>query len=600
MPVPFAETVNSAPNRRLKTRAVNIGTLVLGGNSPIRVQSMTSVDTLNTALVVAQCIRLIEAGCELIRITTPGTREARLLAVIKKELLNSGFTTPLVADVHFNPSAAEIAAGIVEKVRINPGNYTDHLTGKTDYTEAEYSESIDRIRQRIKPLINICKDHGTALRIGSNHGSLSERILGRYGDTPEGMVQSAIEFIDICEDLDFHNLVLSMKASNSRIMVQATRLLVRRMVERGTVYPLHLGVTEAGEGEDGRIRSAAGIGTLLSEGIGDTVRVSLTEEPEYEIPVARQLIRFFYPVDSPTSKLPADINGSRNIAITNDSINQDSFRRNPSSEFMGIGNGRPTIVIGDNLADFRYIESTKTLLSNVTGYEIPVVSSILHTPKGAYGWMTNARQLTEMLNDGELKNPPSLIIVHCNQLNQLDAVRCSINQARVNGSRYPIVIKHSTDTDKADQFQIEVSALLGSLLIDGMADGIWLSGSVLPADLTTKIAFNLLQATRLRFTRTEYISCPSCGRTKFNIQEMVKRVRSKTEHLTGLTIGVMGCIVNGPGEMNGADYGIVGAGEGRVTLFKGQQISKQRIREVEAVEELIALIKTGGDWHDPA
>lgn len=599
MPVLFAENIYPTPDKRLKTRTANIGGLVLGGDFPVRIQSMTSVDTLNTAIVVAQCIRLIEAGSELIRITTPGVREAEHLAVIKKELLRSGFNTPLVADVHFNPSAAEVAARIVEKVRINPGNFTDHSTGKTDYTEAEYRQSIDRIHQRIKPLISICKDNGTALRIGSNHGSLSERILGRYGDTPEGMVQSALEFIDICEDYDFHNLVLSMKASNSRIMVQATRLLVKRMMERGTVYPLHLGVTEAGEGEDGRIRSAAGIGTLLAEGIGDTIRVSLTEEPENEIPVARRLINYFYPADAPKSELPVDFNRSVKIAVSNVAINPESFSRNPSSEFMGIGNGRPVIVIGDNLADFQYIESAKTLLSNVTGNKIPVVSSLRQTPLVPYGWMANAEQLTEMLKNGVLKNPPSLIIIHCDHLSQLDAVKRAIAQTRRETSGYPIVIKHFTETDNADDFQIEISALLGSLLIDGMADGIWLSGTVLPPGLTTKIAFNLLQATRLRITRTEYISCPSCGRTKFNIQKMVKRVRNMTEHLTGLTIGVMGCIVNGPGEMNGADYGIVGAGDGRVTLFKGQKISKQRIREEEAVEELITLIKAGGDWHDP-
>ncbi|PKP23365.1 MAG: 4-hydroxy-3-methylbut-2-en-1-yl diphosphate synthase [Bacteroidetes bacterium HGW-Bacteroidetes-22] len=601
MAVPFAEFINLTPIKRLKTSTINIGQLALGGNAPIRIQSMTSVDTLDTASVVAQCIRLIEAGSELVRITAPGVREAEHLAVIKNELLKSGYTTPLVADIHFSPAAAEVAARIVEKVRINPGNYTEHKTGKTDYTETEYQLSIDRIRQRIEPLIRICKDHGTALRIGSNHGSLSERILSRYGDTPEGMVQSAIEFIDICEDLDFHNLVLSMKASNSRIMVQASRLLVNRMLKRGTVYPLHLGVTEAGEGEDGRIRSAAGIGALLAEGIGDTIRVSLTEEPEYELPVARRLVGFFKTDDTTLkSELPEACSEKKSFADTNDIINPVSFNRNLSSEFMGIGNGKPVIVIGDNQADFQYIESIRTLVSSKTGNKLHLVSTLADHPQEPYAWLATAEQLTELLRNGVSINPPSLVILHCDHLNQLYPVRCAIANTRRQAFMSPIVIKHDAEMDDADGYSIETAALLGSLLIDGLADGVWLSGKTLPETKTTQIAYNLLQATRLRFTRTEYISCPSCGRTRFNIQELVKRVRNKTEHLTGLTIGVMGCIVNGPGEMSGADYGVVGAGNGIVTLFKGQHINKQGITEADAVNELIALIKAGGDWHEPA
>lgn len=574
--------------QRLRTCVVKVGDLGVGGSNPIRLQSMTSVNTLDTKAVVNQCVKLIEAGSELVRLTAPGIREAEHLAVIKTELQRLGYRVPLVADIHFNPEAALTAARLVEKVRINPGNYTDRRSGKIDFSEADYSGAIERMALKLSPLLAVCRQYGTALRIGSNHGSLSERITSRFGDTPAGMVEAAIEFVDICEAAGFRNLILSMKASNTRVMVQATRMLVDRMVNRGTVYPLHLGVTEAGEGEDGRIRSAAGIGALLADGIGDTVRVSLTEDPAHELPVARAIVHLFYPGNraagkaAPPEILPPECRWP----------DPALFIKYISAGWEGLGGGRPALVVGRKDADIRFEPGEPAWLISSTGKKLPVADHAEVTNTAPYALRIKAGE--SLVRDGI--PPPSLIAIRVTNPGQLPAIRLTISELRKGPDAPPLVICHEAENPDATLFAIETAALLGPLLIDGLADGIWLTNSQLPDGTVTHIAFNLLQATRLRFSRTEYISCPSCGRTRFNIQLTAQRVKALTSHLQGLTIGVMGCIVNGPGEMAGADYGVVGAGAGKVTLFKGEQMMKQGVAEAEAATALVDLIKENGDW----
>lgn len=552
----------------------------------MRLQSMTSVNTLDTKALVAQSIRMIEAGCELVRVTAPGVREAEHLAVIKKELRSRGYDVPLVADIHFNPEAALVAARRVEKVRINPGNYTDRRSNQTDFVQADYDAALEQMSLRMAPLLKVCRDYGTAIRIGSNHGSLSDRIVNRFGNTPLGMVEAALEFVDICENFGFHNLVLSMKSSNTRVMVQSTRLLAARMVQRGRVYPLHLGVTEAGEGEDGRIRSAAGIGALLADGLGDTLRVSLTEEPENELPVARQLQQIFVVSShATTSQLEVEA-----LPVAN----PVEFHRYHSQEWEGLGDGRPAQVVGGEGADLKVVFDELPRLIAPSGNNLPLVKG----DAGAIPPMECAL-VTEPDGKPVALTHAKVCIINYNEAAQLPAVRRLISQWRKEPKAPPVVISHQSTLPEADRFAIAASALLGPLLIDGLADGIWLQNSMLAPRVVTAIAFNLLQATRLRFSRPEYISCPSCGRTLFNIQKAVQEVRQATSHLTGLTIGVMGCIVNGPGEMAGADYGVVGSGAGKVTLFKGETAVRQGIPEREAANALVALIKENGDWKEP-
>lgn len=544
---------------RLQTREVNVGSIGIGGNNPIRIQSMTNTDTMDTAATVAQSIRMIEAGCELVRITAPGIREAENLSVIKKALRERGYNTPLVADIHFNPHAAEIAARLVEKIRVNPGNFTDRNIGKTDFSDAEYAEAVEKIRDRIAPLLKICKENGTALRIGSNQGSLSERIVSRFGDTAEGMVAAAMEFVRICSDFDFHNVVLSMKSSNTRTMVFATRLLVNQMMKEGFNYPIHLGVTEAGEGEDGRIKSAVGIGTLLTDGIGDTIRVSLTEAPENELVAARKLVERFQNI-SPK-------------AIEKETLpikNPFEYDRLQTEVVDKIGGGQPPLVFAKTGSS----EKADCYVSN------------------------NFADSDDASLPQQTMTNPSLLVISSDGYQLIHNERNIISEMPESSTRPKIIhrVYHETDVETV---QLKAATDFGSLLIDGQCDAVFLeTPNIADKNFPVALSFAVLQAARSRFTKTEYISCPSCGRTKYDIVAAVKAIREKTAHLTGLTIGIMGCIVNGPGEMAGADYGYVGSGVGVVTLFKGKNPVLKNIPEKEAVEALVQLIKDNGDWKD--
>lgn len=544
---------------RIPTREVKIGSIGIGGNNPIRIQSMTNTDTMDTAATVAQSIRMIEAGCELVRITAPGIREAENLSVIKKALRERGFNTPLVADIHFNPHAAEIAARLVEKIRVNPGNFTDRNIGKTDFSDTEYAEAVEKIRDRIAPLLKICKENGTALRIGSNQGSLSERIVSRFGDTAEGMVEAAMEFVRICSDLDFHNIVLSMKSSNTRTMVFATRLLMHQMMKENFNYPIHLGVTEAGQGEDGRIKSAVGIGSLLTDGIGDTIRVSLTENPENELIAVKKLADRF-----------------NNLQIID-----------PAKETLP----------PKNPFEYQRIETTK--IDQLGGGQAPLVFAKQDTSEKADCFVSNhfAEQKIALSSQNSTKKT-ALFVISSNG-DQLIHHEREIIAASPNYADSPRLIHRVYHETEMEDIQLKAATDFGSLLIDGQCDAVYIeTPNIINKNFPVDLSFAILQAARSRFTKTEFISCPSCGRTKYNIVEAVNTIRKKTGHLKGLTIGIMGCIVNGPGEMAGADYGYVGSGVGVVTLFKGKTPVLKNIPEKEAVEELIQLIKDNGDWVD--
>lgn len=605
----------------------------MGGSNPIRVQSMTTIDTMDTKGSVAQSIRMIEAGCEYVRITAPGIREAENLANIKKELRNQGYSTPIIADIHFTPNAAETAARHVEKVRINPGNYIDRKKFQViDYTDAAYAEEVLRIRERFLPLINVCKEYGTAMRIGTNHGSLSDRIMSRYGDTPLGMVESALEFLRICEDENYHQVVLSMKASNTLVMVEAYRLLVNKLNEEGLKpYPLHLGVTEAGEAEDGRIKSAVGIGSLLEDGLGDTVRVSLTEEPEYELPVARALIERYdnrkaEPVIPEIDKL---------------SIDPFKFSKRDSGAINNIGGHQVPIVLADlsevevlNQKTFKEVghyylpEQDKWVATDLAADYVFMGSSMMpENLPGSLGqiynydvWQkmspspiqyplfTNADykplpELCFLIIEADMESLPvnitdsTVLIVETNNQHAMASIRRFINHLVIKDINNPVIIKRDYRLLNADQMQLYAATDVGGLLVDGLGNGIMITyGSLSQANQT---AFGTLQAARTRMTKTEYISCPSCGRTLFDLQETTAMIRSRTDHLKGVKIGIMGCIVNGPGEMADADYGYVGSGPGKITLYKGQEVVKKGLPSQEAVDELINLIKENGDWVEP-
>jgi len=567
---------------RLKTREVFVGDVGIGGNNPIRLQSMTSVDTMNTSLVVQQIQRMVNAGSELVRLTAQGVREAEHLAVIKARLNEVGYNVPLIADIHYSPAAAEAAARVVEKVRINPGNYTDRNTGKSIYSDTEYDGAVDRIREKMAPLISICKDHGTAIRIGSNHGSLSERIVSRYGDTPMGMAYAALEFIQVCESLGYYNMVVSMKASNTRIMVQATRIMVALMHKYGSVYPLHLGVTEAGEGEDGRIRSAVGIGTLLADGIGDTIRVSLTEEPENELPVARTLRDLFASPDMEElfyrpAKLP---------------INPAEYNRRETHSVCGIGGVNPGVVLTLSNSDFPMNPEGK-----LVGKEGTIVSDFMGLPKSEGDTIALLRDVDSIKLP--VKGKGELILLAQPFSMAVNSTRSAIFRLIERGDTQPVILCYNDNEPDEEIYAVKAAAHLGPLFIDGLADGLDLLHPSLSDEVLCRIAYGILQATRSRITATEYVSCPSCGRTKYNIQQAVKEIRSKTSHLAGLTIGIMGCIVNGPGEMADADYGYVGSGNGVITLFRGKHPVRKNIPEENAVQELITLIQEDGRWIEP-
>lgn len=625
---------------RWKTREVNIGGIPLGGQNPIRVQSMTTVPTMDTKSSIEQCIRMADAGCDYIRITAPNKKEAQNLLEIKKGLRAQGYHTPLIADIHYTPNAAEVAAQIVEKVRVNPGNYVDKKKFESlIYTDQTYAEELERIRERLLPLIRICKENGTAMRIGTNHGSLSDRIMSRYGDTAHGMVESALEFVRICADEGYHELVLSMKSSNPQVMVHAYRLLVNQMIAEGFNYPLHLGVTEAGEGEDGRIKSAVGIGTLLEDGLGDTIRVSLTEEPENEVPVAKALVNRYsdrktddsipeithYPIDPyvyhqrETTKV-LNIGGKHVPRIIADFSLKKEIK--PSSLFaLGYQYSVPLdkwnitdqacdyIFLGENEIDFEIpgtlglIQAHSTWLNNKQKerhYPFILVSDYI---KGielsdqlnfVYCCLSD---LEDALFD-KLKTDKSTVLVidTYNPLGMAEQRRFFVELINF-GIKTPIIISREYENLSTEDLQLWSSTDMGGLLLDGLGDGIFMTTENCGSDqFLNQTAFGILQATRTRISKTEYISCPSCGRTLFNLQETTAKIRAKTDHLKGVKIGIMGCIVNGPGEMADADYGYVGTGPGVITLYKEKEVVKRNVPEKEAVEELINLIKEYGDW----
>jgi (E)-4-hydroxy-3-methylbut-2-enyl-diphosphate synthase len=618
---------------RRKSVEVNIGGVPLGGDNPIRIQSMTTVDTMDTKGSVEQSIRMIDAGCEYVRLTAPSIKEAENLKNIKAELKQRGYDTPLVADIHFTPNAAEAAAHYVEKVRINPGNYIDRKKFQSiEYTDAEYNEEVARIRDKFLPLIKICKEHGTAMRIGTNHGSLSDRIMSRYGDTPLGMVESALEFLRICDDENYHQVVLSMKASNTLVMVQAYRLLVNKLHEEGLKpYPLHLGVTEAGEGEDGRIKSAVGIGTLLEDGLGDTVRVSLTEEPEFEIPVAKTLVdRYVHRNSNETT--------GENTPLA---IDPFSYKRRESVELANIGGSNVPVVISDlsmydtidlavikatghhylsaqdkwamsdHAADYFYFgentppENLPGSVGRVVDYKLwdtlekspllfPMFSAEDYLPLKETSFLRlniDTESLPEHLT------AQTILILRTANEHAMPTMRRFVSDLVNQGIKNPVIIERNYMGLDEAAFQLYSATDIGGLLLDGFGDGVILNGST-PA-INLKTAFGILQAARTRMTKTEYISCPSCGRTLFDLQETTAMIRQRTDHLKGVKIGIMGCIVNGPGEMADADYGYVGSGPGKITLYKGQEVVKKGLSSEVAVDELINLIKVNGDWMEP-
>lgn len=568
------------------SREIHVGNLTMGAGHPIRLQSMTSTPTMDTEATVAQAIRMIESGSELVRITAQGPKEARHLQVIKDELKKRGFAVPLIADIHFSPAAAEIAAGIVEKVRINPGNYTDRPNAsKVEWTDAEYQAELDSIAEKLEPLLQICLTHGTAIRIGVNHGSLSQRIVSRYGDTPEGMVQSALEFTRICVARGFHNLVLSMKSSNVRVMVSAYRLLAEKLTNEGLNYPLHLGVTEAGDGEDGRLKSIAGTGALLARGIGDTLRVSLTEPPENELPVAKAIVEQFQSVDE---------SGKINRSVRNDfNIVEEvvANRKTTASGLIG-GKNQPVLLIEKH--GHYYMADEHGGLELLSHPVISIDQSVVFT--------SGPNLLT--VNDDELQNkmpeilqllsasPETVIIARTGS----DAARKLVKTLAENTLTNPLIFHSPSVITSIDDMLLENGLNPGNLLIDGLGNGICMDGLPLNEVDVVRIGYGLLQATRMRISRTEFIACPSCGRTQYDIQTTLQQVKARTAHLKGLKIAVMGCIVNGPGEMADADYGYVGAGNGKVSLYKGKNPVKRSIPEATAVEALVELIKENGDW----
>ncbi|MEO5888727.1 MAG: (E)-4-hydroxy-3-methylbut-2-enyl-diphosphate synthase [Ferruginibacter sp.] len=657
--------------KRLKTREVKIGNLLLGNNHPVRVQTMTTTDTMDTIATVEQTIRCIEAGAELVRITAPSKREAENLLNIKNELNRRGYFVPLVADIHFTPNAAEIAATIVEKVRVNPGNYVDKKKfEQIDYTDEEYAEEIERIRERFTPLVLICKQYGTAMRIGTNHGSLSDRIMSRYGDTAMGMVESAMEFLRIARNEDYHNIILSMKSSNPLVMVQAYRLLINHMQDEfGECYPLHLGVTEAGDGEDGRIKSAIGIGTLLEDGIGDTIRVSLTEDPELEIPVCRDIVKRY-------TKETIYLSDSRAIPLIKTlPYSPFEYRRRDTFEVSNIGHKHVPVVI----ADLSKIDKITPAHLQSVGYTYDAVTDKWAISDMAADYIFTGNQLLDFalpgtvrvivypatwqlakdkttyfpifedsgyvaaesvskelnfvmidcfsdstnINDftylDELANDPTVVLcLSSKNILAMYAVRRLVIELMDRAIKNPVVFITDSNWSTADEHLVHYATETGALFLEGMGDGICLgitskayrdaaniavSGRNYIANASVEqfinnTSFSILQATRTRISKTEYISCPSCGRTLFDLQETTAKIRSVTNHLKGVKIAIMGCIVNGPGEMADADFGYVGSGVGKITLYRGKEVVKRNIESAIAVDELINLLKESEAWVD--
>lgn len=644
--------------KRLKTREVSIGDLLMGNGHPIRIQTMTTTDTMDTLATVEQTIRCIEAGAELVRITAPSKKDAENLLNIKNELHRRGYKTPLVADIHFTPNAAEIAARIVEKVRVNPGNYVDKKKfEQIEYSDAEYAEEIERIRERFTPLVKICKEYGTAMRIGANHGSLSDRIMSRYGDTPMGMVESAMEFLRIARLESYHNIVLSMKASNPQVMVQAYRLLVQTMMnEFGECYPLHLGVTEAGDGEDGRIKSAIGIGTLLEDGLGDTIRVSLTEDPEFEIPVCKDLVKRYEnrksaPGIPAIEKIPyspfeykrrethavSNIGGkqvpvvvadfSKEKQVTPAALRSIGYSYDEATDKWTIHDGAADyIYTGDKTIPFSLPGTLKVICDFDTWKKVEdkekyfpyflnrqyLQTSDLSPLMNFISIDVSQSYAEELIQD--LRNDKTAVpCIWSSHPHAMASCRRFIMELMNQGISCPVIVAVHCNDATIDEQLIHFSTESGALSLDGMGDGLWLINDPSKVQnvkvsgrtyLETKnnhqfinnTSFSILQATRTRISKTEYISCPSCGRTLFDLQETTAKIRAVTHHLKGVKIAIMGCIVNGPGEMADADFGYVGSGHGKITLYKGKEIVKRNVESSVAVEELINLLKEHGAW----
>lgn len=632
---------------RRQTHEVRVGKIGIGGDQPIRVQSMTTTDTMDVAATVAQSVRMIEEGCELVRITAPSKRDAEALGDIAAKLRASGHETPLVADIHFTPNAAEIAADHVEKIRVNPGNYADKKRFENlEYTDETYAEELVRIREKFTPLVQKCKRLGRAMRIGTNHGSLSDRIMSRYGDTALGMVESALEFLRICVDEGYHDVVVSMKSSNPQVMVQAYRLLVARMAEEDMAFPLHLGVTEAGDGEDGRVKSALGIGTLLEDGLGDTVRVSLTEEPEAEMPVGRMLVERY-----------ASRQGHEPIAPVNHNLDPFNYSRRACGEVDNVGGKHVPVVVhtlreGDTEpshlfgAGYRYsvpldkwnldeaacdyvyagktpltfgLPGTLQVLVDADvwlGMPLPPEQHIpLWTPhqamnalpapaKGQTHWIRVTRAdvhdaLASIATSADGTMRPDVVwVVETQHVHAMVDLRTTVLALDELGLNAPTVLRRTWRGLDEERLTLQSATDLGGPMIDGLGDGLWLDAADTPLQKRNALSFGILQAARTRISKTEYISCPSCGRTLFDLQETTAKIREVTNHLKGVKIGIMGCIVNGPGEMADADYGYVGTGPGKITLYKEKEVVRRNVPEDEAVQALIELIQEHGDWVD--
>ncbi len=628
--------------KRFTTREVTIGDIPMGAHHPIRIQSMTTTDTMNTIATVEQTIRMVESGCDYVRITAPSMNEANNLQAIKDELRKRGYNVPLVADIHFTPNAAEAAARIVEKVRVNPGNYVDKKKfEQIEYTTYEYEAELERIRKKFEPLVKICKEYGTAMRIGTNHGSLSDRIMSWYGDTPLGMVESAMEFIRMCESMNYYNLVVSMKSSNAQVMVQAYRMLVEAMQLEGMNYPLHLGVTEAGDGEDGRIKSAVGIGTLLEDGLGDTIRVSLTEDPEFEAPVAKALADRYinrksdYKEDEkyyiPSLHNPYEHNrrktndlqllGDHHVPVVVADLS--NIQLNEPLQLSQIGYAYSALLdkynltdlaadiayVGDQIPQYNFPGNLKLLINYKTWLNNQSLENTI--PYVQYAELADAKIDANnfvFINintddaskiDYQLINKFSkaVIILETNKDHAMANIRAFFFELLDANITLPVIIKRHYKNLSLDQLQLYAATDFGALLVDGFGDGIWMSADKeISLRVINSISFGILQASRTRISKTEYISCPSCGRTLFDLQETTQMIRSRTDHLKGIKIGIMGCIVNGPGEMADADYGYVGTGPGKITLYRGKEVVRKNVNTENAVDELIELIREDGNW----
>jgi (E)-4-hydroxy-3-methylbut-2-enyl-diphosphate synthase len=608
--------------KRRPTVDVPVGNITMGGNHPVVIQTMTNTDTRDTEGSVAQCERIIAAGADLIRLTTQGVREADNLRNIHRELREKGYTTPLSADIHFNPRAALVAATVAEKVRINPGNFVDKQKtfAELEFTEEEYAREIDKIRVQLVPLLNVCKEHGTAIRIGVNHGSLSDRIMSRYGDTPEGMVESCMEYLRIAVEEGFKDIVISMKASNTLLMTKAVRLLVHRMDQEDIHFPLHLGVTEAGDGEDGRMKSAVGIGALLSDGLGDTIRVSLSEDPEAEVPVARKLVDYVmqrqghtpikgshYPGFSPfsTDRRVTDavwnIGGEHLPVVISDRSRTTDMTINPHfiPDYIYVGRSVPASFPKGMKSIVDY-PAWKERIDNFPLFTVDNMAEMAGCNAPVKFLRISYPQLNETVMAQIKADKNVALILTTNHLNGVGEQRAFFHALLNAGCRVPVVLQRSYHENDPEDIMIKGGVDFGTVLLDGFGNGIMLSneGHIAISDLDN-YAFGLLQAARVRTSKTEFISCPSCGRTLFDLQTTVALVKKHFSHLRHLKIGVMGCIVNGPGEMADADYGYVGAEHGKISLYRRKELVEKNIPQAEAVEHLIQLIKDHGEWIEP-